>query len=103
MKYYTVILFAEVPVSRKVSSHVIIVLGVSVLSLSAILIFDFRVIGFTTTYTISAYHHKYCEFESRSGHDVQHYVIKFVSDLGHNSSFLRVFRFPPPVKLTATI
>jgi len=24
------------------------------------------VIGFTTTYAISAYHHKHCEFESRS-------------------------------------
>ena len=25
------------------------------------------VVGFTTTYTISAYHHYSCEFESRSG------------------------------------
>jgi hypothetical protein len=37
--------------------------------------------GFTTTYAISAYHHWRCEFESRSGRGVQHYVIKFVSDL----------------------
>ena len=28
---------------------------------------------------------------------IQHYVIKFVS------GFLRVLRFPPPIKLTATI
>jgi hypothetical protein len=41
------------------------------------------VVGFTTTYAISAYHHERCEFESRPGnvHSVQHYVIKFVSDL----------------------
>jgi hypothetical protein len=37
------------------------------------------VIGFTTTYATSAYHHWCCEFESRSGRGV-HYVIKFVSD-----------------------
>jgi len=30
------------------------------------------VVGFTTTYAISANHHWCCEFESRSG--VQHYV-----------------------------
>jgi hypothetical protein len=36
--------------------------------------------GFTTAYAISAYHHWCCEFESRSGRVVQHYVIKFVSD-----------------------
>ena len=35
--------------------------------------------------------------ESRSGPDVQHYVIKFVSDL--RQVFLRVLRFPPPIKL----
>jgi hypothetical protein len=35
----------------------------------------------TTTYAISAYHHWCCEFESRSGWCVEHYVIKFVSDL----------------------
>jgi hypothetical protein len=38
------------------------------------------VVGFTTTYAISAYHHWCCEFESRSGRGVQHYVIKLVSD-----------------------
>jgi hypothetical protein len=30
---------------------------------------------FTTTYTISAYHHWCCEFESWSVRGVQHYVI----------------------------
>jgi hypothetical protein len=30
------------------------------------------VVGFTTTYAISAYHHWCCEFESRLGRGVQH-------------------------------
>jgi hypothetical protein len=34
---------------------------------------------------------------------IQHYVIKFVSDLRHVGGFLRVLRFPPPIQLTATI
>jgi len=34
---------------------------------------------------------------------MQHYVIKFVSDLGQVGGFLRVFQFPPPIKLIATI
>jgi hypothetical protein len=57
------------------------------------------VVGFTTTYAISAYHHWCCEFESRSGPGVQHYVIKFVTDLRHVGGFLRVLRFPPPINL----
>ena len=61
------------------------------------------VVEFTTTYAISAYHHCCCEFESQSGRGVQHYVIKFVSDLGQVSGFLRVLRFPPPIKLIAMI
>ena len=41
-------------------------------------------------------------FESRLGEvsSVQHCVIKFVSDLRQIGGFLR---FPPPIKLTATI
>ena len=44
---------------------------------------DRMVVGFTTAYAISAYHHWSCEFESCSGkvYSIQHYVIKFVS--GH--------------------
>jgi hypothetical protein len=34
---------------------------------------------------------------------MQHYVIKFVSDLRLVGGFLCVLRFPPPIKLTATI
>jgi hypothetical protein len=42
---------------------------------------DRMVVGFTTTYAIGAYHHWWCGFDSLSGRGVQHYVIKFVSDL----------------------
>jgi hypothetical protein len=34
---------------------------------------------------------------------IQHYVIKFVSDLEQVSGFVSVLRFPPPIKLTAMI
>jgi hypothetical protein len=34
---------------------------------------------------------------------IQHYEIKFVSDLRQVGGFLWVLRFPPPIKLTATI
>jgi len=37
---------------------------------------DGMIVGFTTTYAISAYRHWCCEFESRSGRGVQHYVIR---------------------------
>jgi hypothetical protein len=63
---------------------------------------DRMVVEFRTTYPISSYHHWCCEFESRSGRGVQHYVIKFVSDLRQVGGFLRNLRFPPPIKLTAT-
>jgi hypothetical protein len=33
-------------------------------------------------------------------YSIQHYVIKFVNDLREFGSFLRVLRFPPPIKLT---
>ena len=48
---------------------------------------DRMVLGFTTTYVISAYHHWCCELESGSGRGVQHYVIKFVSDLWQVGGF----------------
>jgi len=34
---------------------------------------------------------------------VQYYEVKFVSDLRQVGGFLRVLRFPPPIKLTAMI
>ena len=36
-------------------------------------------------------------------YSIQHYVIKFVSDLRQVGGFLRVLPFPPPIKLTTTI
>ena len=38
-----------------------------------------------------------------SSNPVHDEVIKFVSDLRQVGCFLRVLRFPPPIKLTATI
>jgi hypothetical protein len=36
-------------------------------------------------------------------YSIQHYVIKFVSDLWQIGGLLRVLRFPPQIKLTAKI
>ena len=36
-------------------------------------------------------------------HSLQHYMIKFVSDLRQVGGFLRVLGFPPPIKLTTTV
>ena len=60
---------------------------------------DHMVVGFITTYSISAYHHSICKFEFRSGVLYTTYVIKFVSDLWRVGGFLRVLRFPLPIWL----
>jgi hypothetical protein len=36
-------------------------------------------------------------------YSIQHYVIKFVSDLRQVGIFLRVLLFPPPINMTATM
>ena len=36
-------------------------------------------------------------------YSIQHYVIKFVSDLRQVSGFLQVLEFPSPIKLTQNI
>jgi hypothetical protein len=67
---------------------------------------DRMVVGFTTTYAISAcYTTKVVIFYPVHGelYPIQHYVIKFVSDLRQVGGFLMVFLFPPPIKLTAMI
>ena len=66
---------------------------------------DRMVVGFVNKYAISAYHHKRYEIESRSAevYLIQHYVIKFVSDFWKVGGFLWLLRFPPPIKLTATL
>ena len=66
---------------------------------------DRMFVGFTTICTISAYHHYSCEFKPRSWRGVLDTKLceKFVSELQQVGGFLRVLRFPPPIKLTATI
>ena len=69
---------------------------------------DCMVVGVTTSYAISAYHAITTKVVSSNPahgevYSMQHYVIQFVSDLRQVGGFLRVLRFPPPIKLTATI
>ena len=66
---------------------------------------DRIVVGFTTTYAISAYPNNVVSLHLTHGevYSIQHYVIKFVSDLRQVGGFLGVLRFPQPIKLTATI
>ena len=40
---------------------------------------------------------------TKAASSIQDYVIKFVSDFRHVGGFLPLPRFPPPIKLTATI
>ena len=63
---------------------------------------DRMVIGFTTTCAIAT---KVVSLNPVHGevYSVQHYVIKFVSYLQQLGGFFQVLRFPPPIKLTATI
>ena len=70
-----------------------------------VVIVIFNVVGFISTYPISANHHKRSEFEPHSSevYSIQHYVIKFVNDLGQVGGFLWVLLLPPLIKLTATI
>jgi len=51
---------------------------------------DRMVVGFTTNCTISAYHNKVVSSNPVHGkvYSIQHYVIKFVSDLRQIGSFL---------------
>ena len=44
-----------------------------------------------------------CKQQADSTKWFQHYVLKFVNDLRQFDGFLLVLRFPPPIKLTATI
>ena len=57
---------------------------------------DRMVVGFTTTYAISVYHHWCWEFEPRSGRGVQQYVIKICQWLATG----RWFSPGPPVSST---
>ena len=64
---------------------------------------DRMVVGLITRYGTSAHDHKHCGFESRSWRAVQHYMMKFVSDLPQVGGFLWILRFPPLMKLNTTI
>ena len=63
---------------------------------------DRMVGGFPTTYAISVYHHKSCEFEPRSWRGVLDATLcdKFVSNLRQIGAFfsLRFLRFPLPIR-----
>jgi len=65
---------------------------------------DRMVVVFTTTYAIGAYHTNVVRSNPANDevYSIQHYV-KFVGDFRQISGFLRVLRFTPPIKLTATI
>jgi hypothetical protein len=56
-------------------------------------------VGSTTIHAIIAYHHYSFEFESHlcKVYSIQHYVIKFVSDVWHVYGFLWLLRCPPPI------
>jgi hypothetical protein len=57
------------------------------------------VVGFIITFIISDYHHTKV-VSSNPAHDevysIQHYVIKFDSDLRQVGGFLRILQFPTP-------
>ena len=69
---------------------------------------DRMVVEYTTTYAISAYHGITTNVvSSHPDHGevylIQHYVIKFVSDLRQVGGFLWALQFPPSIKLIVTI
>jgi hypothetical protein len=65
---------------------------------------DRMVVRFTTTYSMQSVPitTNVVSFNPVHGevYSIQHYVMKFISDLRQVGGFLR---FPPPIKLTATI
>ena len=66
---------------------------------------DRMVVGFTITYQSVTITTKVVSLNPvhREVYLLQHFVIKFVNDLRQVDGFLRVLRFPPPIKLTTTI
>ena len=56
---------------------------------------DRMVVGFTTTYAISAYHDCCCEFESRIGQGVQHYKKLWKTPITYKKNCERP---PSPIK-----
>ena len=68
---------------------------------------DHMVVGFTTTLPMQSVPITTYAVSSNPTHgevySIQHYVIKFVSDLWQVTGFLRVLWFPQTIKLTTTI
>ena len=66
---------------------------------------DRMVVGFTTTNTISVYHHLSCEFESHPWWGILNTTLcrKVCQWLAANRCFLWVLGFPPPIKPTVKI
>ena len=66
---------------------------------------DRMVVGFTTTYQSVSITTKVVSLNLAHGevYLIQYYVIKLVIDLRQVCGFLQVLRFPPTIKLTATI
>jgi len=66
---------------------------------------DRIVVGFTTTYAISAYHHWCCEWnlDHCEVYNITNVCDKVCQWLATGRWFPRVLRFPPPIKLTVTI
>jgi hypothetical protein len=62
-------------------------------------------VGFTTTYATVPIATNVVSLNPahREVYSIQHYVIKFVSDLQQVGGFLQLLWFPQPKKLTATI
>ena len=85
--YNLLLQFIDFMLSTPVSLYIFVFINIS--NVKTVRGRDRMIVGFTTTYAISVYHH-WCEFESRSGRGVQHYVITFVSDLWQVDGFLRV-------------
>ena len=92
---------------------VLIVLGVNTLYIYIIVNYnrdrhghDHMIVGFITIYTIDP-HHLTKSVRLNPAHSevylIQHYVIKFVSELWQAGDFPWLLWCPPPIKLTAII
>ena len=64
---------------------------------------DHLVIGFATTCAKLPNNVVSSNPDHGEVHLIQHYVIKFVSDLRQVCGFLRILRLPPPIKLIVTM
>jgi hypothetical protein len=66
------------------------------------LYFNLTIICFCSLWVLSK-RNFFSEFRSGEVYSIQHYVIQFFGDFRQVDGFVRVLRFPPPIKLTTTI